>query len=88
MALTKQIEMVSNFGDTVVFNDAYIKVTEIKGNKNNIICTYVVYMGKEKQTGLTVSTIEFTPNLDGDNFIKQGYEYIKSLPEYSDAIDC
>ncbi len=27
-------------------------------------------------------------NIDGENPFKQAYEYIKTLPEYADAIDC
>ena len=86
MALTKQIEMVSNFGDTVVFNNAYFKITSISGDKNSI--TIYVSCFKEKDN-LCIKTdaYSFTPTME-DNFIKQGYEYIKSLPEYTDAIDC
>lgn len=87
MALTKQIEMVSNFGDTVVFNNAYFKITLINGDKNNI--DIYVSCSKEKDgLHIKMNSYSFTPNLGGDNFIKQGYEYLKSLPEYADAVDC
>jgi hypothetical protein len=31
---------------------------------------------------------EFTPNLEGANFIAQAYDHLKTLPEFSGAIDC
>jgi hypothetical protein len=31
---------------------------------------------------------KFAPNLDGANFIKQAYEHLKTLPEFSGATDC
>ena len=87
MAISKNIEMISNFGDTVVFNDTYIKINEINGYKNKITVILFIYK-KENELLLKSEAYSFTPNLDGDNFIKQGYEYIKTLPEYADAIDC
>lgn len=88
MALAKKIEMVSNFGDTVVFNNAYYKIDSIGGNKNNLFFTISLF--KEKN-GLYINDkqYKFIPNLESDdNFIKQAYLYLKTLPEYADAIDC
>lgn len=31
---------------------------------------------------------EHNINTDSTNIIRQGYEYLKTLPEYTDAIDC
>lgn len=87
MALTKQIEMVSNFGDIVVFNNAYFAITSISGNKNNIdVC---LSLFKEKNGILIKSDIySFIPSLQGENFITQAYEYLKTLEEFKDAEDC
>lgn len=30
----------------------------------------------------------FIPSLDGDNFIRQAYMHLKSLPEFHGAADC
>jgi hypothetical protein len=40
--------------------------------------------------GSTIDQTEyrFNPTLDGKNFIAQAYEYLKTLPEFSGAIDC
>jgi len=34
MALKKQVMLKSNFGDDVIFNNAYVKVGALHGNKN------------------------------------------------------
>lgn len=30
---------------------------------------------------------KFTPDMNGPNFVKQAYEYLKTLPEFEDAKD-
>jgi hypothetical protein len=36
----------------------------------------------------TVSVLDFIPDMEGGNFIKQAYLYLKTLPEFADAVDC
>lgn len=64
----------------------------IEGGKNNLRGRLLCY--KDKATADTNSGeysgfgFEFTPDLESsDNFIKQAYEYLKTLPEFSDATD-
>jgi hypothetical protein len=87
MALKKQITLKSNFGDDVVFNDAYIKINTLNGNKNKI--DFELYIFKQANELLIErKSFSFIPNLDGANFIKQGYEHLKTLPEFAGATDC
>jgi len=87
MALRKQMTYKSNFGDNVVFNDAYIKVESLAGSKDKIRSDVVVMKNAD---GLILDrmTYHFVPQLDGKNFIAQAYDFIKTMPEFSGAADC
>jgi hypothetical protein len=87
MALKKQITLKSNFGDDVVFNDAYMKINTLSGDKNKIEFQLFVF---KQADGLLIERKQFSfvPNLNGSNFIAQAYNHLKTLPEFSDAFDC
>jgi hypothetical protein len=84
MALTKSI-VKKAFGQDVVIKDAYIKVESIAGSKQAMSAVVQVKCDHEVVDVLNCS---FLPDLDGDNFIKQAYKHLKTLPEFSGAIDC
>ena len=87
MALTKQIVLISNFGDNVLFDKAYIKVDSLNGNKEQMRA-YVSTYKKENEQLISRKNYCFTPNLNDKNFIAQAYDYIKTLPEFAGATDC
>jgi hypothetical protein len=87
MALTKQITLVSNFGDSVSFDNAYIKIDSLTGNKEQMRA-YVSTYKKQNEQLIGRKNYSFTPNLNGKNFIAQAYDYIKTLPDFSGATDC
>ena len=87
MALTKQISVVSNFGDSVSFDEAYIKVDSLTGNKEQMRA-YVSTYKKENEQIISRKNYSFTPNLNGKNFIAQAYAHLKTLDEFADANDC
>lgn len=84
------VTFVSGWGDIeantkkVLIENCYIKVESISGTKDLI----------KIQVSLTASTLkskksyEFTPSMDGGNFIKQAYEHLKTLPDFDGAMDC
>jgi hypothetical protein len=87
MALKKQVTLKSNFGDDVIFNNAYIKVIALSGSKESIR----IEVGTHKNAdslALYCQQYYFVPDLNGKNFIAQAYDYLKTLPEFSGAIDC
>jgi hypothetical protein len=90
MALKKIIEV--NSGITV--NDAYVRIDGLRGNKDKIMLTVSVYKDKQAQTDgknpADQKLYNFIPDITDTslNFVKQGYLYLKTLPEYSDALDC
>jgi len=86
MALKKQVVMKSNFGDEVLFSEAYIKVENVDGNKQELRVEVFVYKKQGEQV-IDRKAYSFNPNLNGNNFIAQSYEYLKTLPEFAGAAD-
>ena len=68
--------------------DCCIKIKRITGDKNNLLMD--VIFTKDNADGEFVHSFScsFIPFLDGDNFIKQGYKHLKTLPEFAGATDC
>lgn len=68
--------------------NCYIKVNSISGGKDGLLAQ--VLFTKDSSSGEFVKSSEhaFTPNLDGQNFIAQAYNYLKTLPEFAGATDC
>lgn len=67
------------------FPDCYIKIEKIHGTKERI--GLEVSFTSTTDESKTQSYV-FEPVLDGDNFIKQGYKYLKTLPDFAGAEDC
>lgn len=67
------------------FPDCYIKVCKVDGNKNK--AEAFVMSTLTDQASIT-KTYEFSPDMNGKNFIAQAYEHLKTLPEFAGAVDC
>lgn len=87
MALAKSIKK-EIYGNEMNFNNAYHRIAHLTGDKNIITCTLEI-LDETKKYKLNEETFSFVPSItdDSKNFIKQGYEYLKTLDEYKDAID-
>ncbi|MBV4422914.1 hypothetical protein [Clostridium tyrobutyricum] len=74
---------------TIVFNNAYLKVTDIFGTKEQIDFNLGVFKDNTKSTLLDSYHYSFKPDSsdNGKNIIKQCYEYVKKLPQYLDSVD-
>jgi hypothetical protein len=82
MALSKTV----NFKGISV--DAYIRIINVEGDKNRMVCT-VGYFSAPTETRFDAKTVEefdFDINSEHDIY-KQAYEYLKTLPEFADAVD-
>lgn len=75
--------------------NVYIRINSYCGNKDSVsiyVGKYISYQhfldGKESLEPVKIYT--FSPDVSEEsyNFIKQGYEYLKTLDEYKDAVDC
>lgn len=87
MALLSTIKLEA-FGVEVIVPDVYIKVDKIRGDKTEIIIDITYYKDSTKENVVIQKVFSFVPTLTGDNFIIQGYDYLKTLSEFADAIDC
>jgi hypothetical protein len=88
MAIQSSItETRQHFAGELVCSSAYWRIEQIIGNKQSL--TFVVNAYATDQGPMLHSDqFSFVPELDGDNFIKQAYQFLKTLPEFSDAVDC
>lgn len=90
MALQKNITLQKE----LVITNAYIRIDTVNGYKGGLDISVNSYVSKEAfengQRYLEQSFKSFVPSVAdyAPNFIKQGYEHLKTLPEYANAIDC
>jgi hypothetical protein len=87
MALSKTLSLTDNFGESVSFNNAYIKVAQASATKDTCLVSYKILRGPGGQE-LAERFSSFPLDLEGPNPIKQAYLHLKTLPEFSDATDC
>ena len=71
--------------ETKITLNCILSVINVRGNKKEMIAD--CHLVNNDKIVESISYL-FTPSLEGDNFIKQAYLHLKSLPEYADAIDC
>lgn len=90
MALSKSIKFTPvGLSREIEINGAYHRVESVSGGKNKITAIYTVRESADSPSSLWEASCEFAPVIDnGDNFIKQAYKYMKTLPEFSNATDC
>ena len=72
--------------------NAYAKIVAISGSKDQLGLCLFYYTKQPTPENQTIrfnsENFTFTPELDGKNFIAQGYEYLKTLPQFANAQDC
>lgn len=89
MALQKDIKLKNGLN----IDEAYIRIDTVSGYKGSLDIGVNSYVSQrifvDGQEYLEQKIYNFEPSVDdnADNFIKQGYEYLKKLPEYEGAID-
>lgn len=87
MALSQPMQLTDNFQRLISFDSVYIKVSTVTGNKESMTAA-IEYKDGANGPILETKNIRFPVNLDGQNSIKQAYEYLKTLPEFANSIDC
>ncbi|APM39386.1 hypothetical protein [Clostridium kluyveri] len=89
MALQKTI----NLSNGLVASNAYIRIDTINGYKGRLDISVNSYISQADFQGgkgyLEQKFYHFAPSIEDSapNFIKQGYEHLKTLDEFKDAID-
>lgn len=87
MALQATLIRTSNFGQETTLSDLYIKVTSTYTTKHEVEASVTAFTNAEG-AGLLTEFYTFSLDLEGPNPIKQAYQFLKTLPEFSDAVDC
>jgi hypothetical protein len=87
MALQATLTRLSNFGQETELQNLYIKVTSAYATKQEVKAT-VTALASVDGNALFTESHNFVLDLDGPNPIKQAYLYLKTLPEFADAVDC
>lgn len=64
----------------------YLKISSVSGNKSMVFLQldYFVAAGLDP---VKTASFSFSPDMGGENFIKQGYLHLKGLDEFSGAED-
>jgi hypothetical protein len=89
MALKKSI----NFKG-IEIKDAYIRISRFDGDKNTLSFGVSFHSDPNAQAFdnktylLNDAEAGVVYVLDGDNPIKQAYQFLKTLPEFAGAVDC
>ena len=83
------VTTVSEFGEIrkiaqPLSMDCYIKVNQVNASKENAIAEVMFKFENSNK----IKNYSFVPSMNGENFIKQTYEHLKTLPEFASAIDC
>lgn len=87
MALQKNLSKKA-YGQTVSIENAYIKVMEIKGGKTSMRAKVMSFASSDANSPeIDTAFYRFTPDLNGENFIRQAYLFLKTLPEFANAED-
>lgn len=72
-----------NLGDNSQSLDAVVKVNSVTGTKETATADVRFIVGNNS----FAKPYNFTPKMDGDNFIKQAYLHLKTLPEFNGSQD-
>jgi len=87
VALKKQIFLVDNFDILVDIGTSYICVEQVDASKAKATAV-VSFNSESNDKTFTTKLYDFQPDLAGRNFIAQGYNHLKTLPEFAGAVDC
>jgi hypothetical protein len=71
----------------VAVSKGYVKVQDLFCTKDRIEAG-IGFKASSLDLPVKIEKYNFAPDLEGGNFIKQTYEYLKTLPEFEGATDC
>jgi hypothetical protein len=86
MAL-KQNHSIQFHNKNVVFENCYFKVSQVSATKEKAVAT-VHAMTESGGSVIDRKDYTFICSLNGENFIAQAYNHLKTLDEFSSAVDC
>jgi hypothetical protein len=65
-----------------------VRVSHVAGTKHDVTANVMFHKDSTEGEAFQGGTYTFKPNMDGANFIKQAYDHLKTLPEFTNAQDC
>lgn len=83
VTITENIRLV---GDVKI--SSYVKVLSVSGGKNSVTADVLYIKDNKDGEFIKHDFFSFTPDMNGGNFIQQAYQHLKSLPDFSGAVDC
>lgn len=89
MALMQKVTLKND----IQVDNAYIRIDTVSGSKDSLNISVNSYVSQDAfndgKSYLEQNFFTFTPSVEESavNFIKQAYEYLKSLPEFEYAVD-
>lgn len=84
MAISKSISTI--YG--IKLENAYIRIENIRISPKTVISYDVCYYADQSNPEIEVKRFECSYDMNGVNPMIQAYDYLKSLPEFADAVDC
>jgi hypothetical protein len=87
MALSISQTVTTNLGTQVTLPAIYIRVENISGSKDHLQVN-INYFTEQNGVVFKSNEVYFKPDLAGDNFIAQAYQFLKTTEEFKDAVDC
>jgi len=91
MAFNKTVSFTpTGLSSSVEVKDAYHKIVSVTGGKKALDVILAVYESSTSVSPLWEQKFTFKPSVEtgSDNFLAQAYTYLKTLPEFADAVDC
>ena len=84
MALKKTITSI--YGNQIL--NAYHRIENVRLDKKNLISFHLKFYVDTNYPSFAESIYHCAYDINGENPIKQAYEYLKTLPEFANATDC
>lgn len=91
MSLKKAYFIKSEDFDTAITaSNAVWRIDGVIGNKTRMSINMGIYKDQSMQKKIGQRTFDFQPSVESGakNFIAQGYDHLKTLPEFEGAQDC
>lgn len=87
MALKQNIKVIDNFGEEKEILNCYIRIYRVDCSKTEL--NYYIESKKDIQSDpFKLQYQNANYEINGENPFKQAYLHLKTLSEFSDAIDC
>lgn len=82
------LKVTKELDSGIVVEDAYCRVSSIGSLDKEIMIVVIQHSIDSTSKAFTINSISIPYDIEGENPIAQAYEHLKTLPEYSDAVDC